>query len=358
MNVNMETLMSLLGDNKETIIQSLNTLAENGNKNKLLKEEITDLNEQIKNLKEQNQQKAKDIERLKDDLDYERDTNEEMENEIISKEEELHNVQKYVKNRDDTINKLDEIIAGRIEEINYLRENCADLAKQLPEAIILEETVKAQTNVIKELKDEQTQNKKNEHVLKEETEKLKEDIKILEKENKVKEELLENIKDENKEVQVKLKLMEENTRRQELFKCKTCNDEFHTLVDLSSHMTSMHGVVAEKEILKAQLTKIEIANADEKLKLTSTLIELKEKETKERNICRCKGFCHINHNRHNWQKSKSARLFSVFLNLKTELTGTLKKNYPCDDCKETFVIEEALKLHVRTCHKTSSVITA
>ena len=127
---------------------------------------------------------------------------------------------------------------------------------------------------------------------------------------------------------------------------------------------NQHEEFNEKNTLKAKLKEIEILVYKQKLHLTAKLFNLKEKEVNESRFCRCRGFCRINHEKYSWKKSASAELFcalenlEMYENIKQKETGTLKKIYTCELCEEAFVKIGDLKMHKKTIHKTSTVISA
>ena len=90
---------------------------------------------------------------------------------------------------------------------------------------------------------------------------------------------------------------------------------------------------------------MEVKLSEQKIKLTSSLLELKNKEVKERLNCRCKGYCRIYHEKHNFVKFKSDELIErlkIFseINLigkspKDTFLGAFKKCYTRVNYKNT-----------------------
>ena len=81
---------------------------------------------------------------------------------------------------------------------------------------------------------------------------------------------------------------------------------------------------------------------EEKLKLSSGLFKLGEKEHHERQYCRCKNYCNISHKKHNWKKSLVVELQVEF--------GFLLIDYECNECGDKFDSKESLKKHAKINH--------
>ena len=93
---------------------------------------------------------------------------------------------------------------------------------------------------------------------------------------------------------------------------------------------------------KLKLTQLEKTISSQKLNLTSSLIQLKEKEYSEAKSlkCACKTFCRIIHQKHNWKRSPSQDIYLKF-----------KASNSCEKCDETFENVDCLQLHMRRIHK-------
>ena len=98
-----------------------------------------------------------------------------------------------------------------------------------------------------------------------------------------------------------------------------------------------------KKIWKLKEAQLERQKIFQKLKLSSVIIELKEKEAKAIKVCACKSFCRIFHKKHNWKKPASQKIVLKFRSLDTA--------YPCNTCDKTFENVDCLKLHVKTVHE-------
>ena len=86
---------------------------------------------------------------------------------------------------------------------------------------------------------------------------------------------------------------------------------------------------------KLQELELETEICKQKLKLSSNLFKIGEKEQEEKHYCNCRGFCRINHKKHNWQKSIIQVLQSNF--------GCVLIDYECKECDQKFQSKEDLK---------------
>ena len=97
----------------------------------------------------------------------------------------------------------------------------------------------------------------------------------------------------------------------EMFKCETCSLSFLTPTELREHMKTLHSQKLNRRLVAmTNLNKLEVKLSEQKMSVTSSLFELKSKEDYEKHNCRCKGYCRIYHQKHNFVKSKSDELFS------------------------------------------------
>ena len=103
-----------------------------------------------------------------------------------------------------------------------------------------------------------------------------------------------------------------------------------------------NGDTLVKKIWKLKQIQLEKSISSQKLKLTSDLLLLKEKEFSRSVICACRTFCRITHKKHNWKKSTSQEIFLKF--------KILDRAYSCDWCDKTFQNVDCLKLHMTTFH--------
>ena len=309
-----------------------------------LEEKIQSLESVLENNEEQNLQKEKNNKNLINDLKKEREINRDLEEEFNVKFDEIDHIKKYLHEKENEIEQMKEVLHAkenefddlevfvkqRVEEIKYLRENNASMAQQVGEAIKTEKKVEIQSKVIQELQDN-LKKKENVETAKE-VQTLLRDIGQLQMDVEEKEKLLESVTTENNEIKEKLHILEEKnvylkrsneitkvdgpeiiSLQEELensslkvflkqFKCKTCADKFECFGDLREHIRNKHEEVSKtKKILGAKLKELEQKISEQQLDVTLKLFSLKEKEIKEQKTCRCRGFCNINHLKHNLQ---------------------------------------------------------
>ena len=354
--------MSLLGKDQETVIEALKTLSENGERLKVTESELEEVKNEVEDLKDENRQKVKKIRDLKDDLQYESNLNEDLESDLKKAEKQVDIFKHGIENKDCIIEGLDKILKEKDVEVNKLKETVA----------IEEKKGVIQKNVIKELKDKF--NEKVEvikHNEKEELDHLVQEIKQLEATNKEKERILENVEIEKEKLKVKLEKLESINENLSLgdelnkdivktFSCEECGKSFDKRSDMKTHIEILHEKthpVNEKNLWKAKLKETEIQIYEQKLELSSGLFSLKEKEINLNKICRCRGFCRIRHEEHNWTKSKASEIYEALQKLaEPKATGAIKKNYSCNQCESNFVRLVQLKCHMKTNHKTSTAV--
>ena len=128
--------------------------------------------------------------------------------------------------------------------------------------------------------------------------------------------------------------------------CKECGANFICRNYLKKHM-QCH--VSEMRI---KLIESENKMLNEQNHLTISLIKLKQKETKsKREPCVCKGYCGINHIKHNWKLTKSENIYSKLAAMK--VLDPDKFPYPCNHCDEKFDLPANLEEHITTKHPES-----
>ena len=358
--------MSLLGKDQETVMEALKTLAENGERLKATETELEEVKKEVEDLKDENKQNQKKIKDLLDDLQYERNENEDLEIDLKKTEKQVDILKHGIRNKDSIIDGLDKILKEKENEMNKLGETKA----------IEEKKGTIQNNVIKELKDKL--NEKEEIISdgereKEELDNLLKEIKQLEGANKEKERMLDNIVIENEKLKVTLEKLEStkenlslgdelNLHVSKTFICEECGKSFDMRSEMNLHIENVHEKVNDKKLWTAKLTEMEIKICGQKVEISSGIFRLKEKELNLNKICRCRGFCRINHQKHSWSKSRSTNLFGKMLNLNanqvTKCQGAVQKSYTCDSCEENFVKMIELRKHKKTTHKSSPAITA
>ena len=105
----------------------------------------------------------------------------------------------------------------------------------------------------------------------------------------------------------------------------------------------------------------------QKLNITSSLFKLKNQEVEKRKVCDCRinrkeiQYCKINHDRHNFVRSKCDELFSKLGNLFVSTDGAKKretfgfgarrKMYSCNQCDKEFTKQGHLKKHKKNEHR-------
>ena len=289
--------------------------------------------------------------------------NTELENELIKKEKQIKEVSKYHKNSRDEYKEALAIMEKKREVSNNLIKSLQlennKLEKRLATKVKTNEEFNDKlSNEIEEL---QKVNKTKEIMIKEivcEKEMFEEKLKKLENENDdLKENLLEK---EQKELEDKLeKISNEKEYSQTLSEelgisdhrstnvSFECDAEFAAVGYLNNHKGSEHDEPTVKEIFKLKLKEMELEKhiSSQKLKISSDLIELKEKEISEERRCRCRGFCRIVHQKHNWRKSYSQIIIKILR--KPNSTQI------CETCDKTFENVDSLKKHMETVHKTN-----
>ena len=113
--IDMESFISLLGNDQATILNSLQTLAGNGEIVKAQKEEINNLYDALDKLKDENHT-------LTNKLDVKRDIIDDLENVLDKKDDEVKQVKEDLAIKDKEFDTLEKFVNERIIEINYLRE--------------------------------------------------------------------------------------------------------------------------------------------------------------------------------------------------------------------------------------------
>ena len=75
--------------------------------------------------------------------------------------------------------------------------------------------------------------------------------------------------------------------------------------DLVKHMENVNAKKAEnRRILQERLVTLQKQVSNQKIKLSASIFILKKKELQKNNICICRGFCRIHHDKHNYTNLK------------------------------------------------------
>ena len=151
------------------------------------------------------------------EVDQKYDIIEDMENELDQIERNVKEAKKEPEFKEIELNQLEKFITEQVEEINILRDNNQSMVSQIAENIRMENKIKYQDEIIKDLKEKLASGTVRNDELKkedlvesneeEENLKLHYEIKQLEKINGEKENQLEKLTTENKELEEKLKVM-------------------------------------------------------------------------------------------------------------------------------------------------------
>ena len=127
--------------------------------------------------------------------------------------------------------------------------------------------------------------------------------------------------------------------------CDPCNyastDE-NTLRRHNDNSHETHPNIKQAFDMKFEKAELEKKIYIQKLKLSSDMFKLGEKEYHEKQYCNCKGYCNIYHKEHNWERSVVVELQSKY--------GLRLIDYHCQECGDNFVSKESLKNHLKTRH--------
>ena len=238
--------------------------------------------------------------------------NEELEKEIIEKDEIIFKVKKELENKERRLNVYEEDTFNKSVDVDRLLEEIILIKKLNKEkedtlAIVVKENESLQENLA---------------LLEKETEKLKTDVAINDQD-----EFEQNLSDE-------LGILDPRALNVSPA-CEQSNVKNH---DVNHHRESL-----VKKIWKLKQMQLEKSINLQKFNLTSNILQLKEREFPGSEICSCKGYCRILHQKHNWKKSMSQEIYFKF--------KTLDNAYCCENCDKTFQNVDCLKLHMKTVHE-------
>ena len=266
-----------------------------------------------RDLEKKNSEECGEIQKLFEEIEALKKTNKE-------KEANLENCEKEIvqtKSKYEELDKQNSDLYEKLRSVKHEKEDTKKLSDQLLE----------KTNLVQKLNEQQEDTladlvKEKEH-LEQQNEQLKEQI-------------VKNITE----------IDQEQTLSDELgvFDPRAHNvSPAFQQTNLREHHTNDHENTLVKKIWRLKQVQLEKSIDSQKLKLTSDLLQLKEKELFGSVICACKTFCRITHQKHNWKKSTSQAIFLKF--------KTLDKAYCCNGCDKTFQNVDCLKLHMNTMHE-------
>ena len=355
----MDYLLSLIGKDEATIVDAIKDLAANSEKVKAQEIEIKELFNKIDDNKEE-------VHFLKNKLDQKFDFIEDLENDLEHVEIKLKEAQKKFELKEKEFNQLKMLITDQVEEINILRDNNQSMIGQIAENIQMENKIKYQDELIKDLNEnlssETASWKKENCDVEQQNTKLQKEIKEIERMNAEKAKELKKLETENKELEIKMVVLElgilesRKSLAEEIkdvekncFMCEECANTFESKSDLKFHMRNMHELV----LLKLRLLEIETHNSKLKHKLYSDLFRIKELEMKGRDSCSCRGFCAITHSKHNWTKSLCDELLGKME--KSNSAGVSVDMHQCKTCEQMFSCPMDFIHHMQNNHKTADV---
>ena len=259
--------------------------------------------------------------------------NYDLEDEVKQKEESIVNLKIQLKESEEILEKVDKKTKELTKEIRFLK-NKIDLKNlDLLEADkVLIKHKEISNKVIDALKEEIKDLKSAVEQIKETSETESKEVQteevILKDQNVIKTEmenksLLKKVADMDDEIDWKTKKIEEleaellnkslrisqNSLKDELEQvfintCSKCGKIFQSENDLQNHIDNVHVKTEARTILLTKMRKLEADLIIQRNEMTSSLLRLRQKEILDNERCRCVGFCHINHRKHNFYKSK------------------------------------------------------
>ena len=162
-----------------------------------------------------------------------------------------------------------------------------------------------------------------------------------------------------------------------IFSCDHCDLIFLEKDELKGHKVAIHEAQFKKKS-ESKITNLEKVISEQKVRLTSSLLNLKTKEIKASQTCNCqhfcttnnkkqnflqancKHFCRLNHQKYNFHQSKSDEILSKLVNNSSNLNanqvqdvglGARRKRFSCNKCDEEFCKQGELKKHRKNEHK-------
>jgi chromosome segregation ATPase len=176
----MDYLLSLVGQDQDTIVDAIKDLAANAEKVKDQEMEIKELYSKLDDNKEE-------IHYLKNKLEQKYDLIDDMEHDLDKIERKLKEAKENLEQKETDFNRLKMLISEQVEEINVLRETNFSMVNQIAENISMEEKIMVQDAVIKDLSDKgDIETNKEMHEVTVERDNLLLEVDHLEKENEEK----------------------------------------------------------------------------------------------------------------------------------------------------------------------------
>ena len=135
--------------------------------------------------------------------------------------------------------------------------------------------------------------------------------------------------------------------------CESCGDKFVNKKNMEDHLRKF----IQKKYLDQKAVDIEKNISDQTIKLTKSILDLKETELEEKLSCKreCKPGCKIFHTKHNWSKTYSNKYLQdleVIRNafVENSESGAIPKSYLCGKCNKTYKRVRDLKMHRKSNH--------
>ena len=265
----MDYLLSLVGQDQDTITEAIKELAENGQKVKFQEKEIDDLKNEVDEAREQ-------IHYLNKKIDQKYDVIDDLEHDLDKVDEKFNITKKELESKENEYKELEKFASEKLEEIEILRDNNLSMVSQISENVRMEEKLKIQNKIINKLKDE-LREKSEFQYQQEDLQKLIDDIEHLKNINEEKEAQIADVAKENEQLKVKLvnieieeeglSLQHESLMRK--YMCGECDKDFENGLSLKFHMKSVHED-RDTKLMKLKMKLFEIGGkiSEQKLELT------------------------------------------------------------------------------------------
>ena len=228
-----------------------------------------------------------------------------------------------------------DVLTSKDEEISKMKDEVIDIKVNLENAKIVHEKAASEFKVkhdkqvskIEELSDENDSLKQLKNDLTDELLAKKSEVEVLEEKVEVSlKSSSSSLKDELEQVHFE--------------ECDHCELKFGKKEELNSHKEVIHEQIKNKEALMFKLNKAKEKVLERKFQLTISLLNLKKKETTERQKCSCKTFCRvhfykcdcltycrISHDKYRFKKPQSEEVYDKLQSLPTIINS-------CDQCDE------------------------